>query len=273
MDATTLYNEVKATPLDAADRAFLRRAANAIADLYNTCTPDNADEANYLKAGMRALGELTATPGATPELFFEMEAFGGFKECYYLSPHFVLKFCSRRNPTIPERELLERAIEAGLSDVFLPTRYVCLSRLIPSASLDKDDDDREVYDEEYEKWIENPTWVDNSDFDYLCIQLRAIPLGDSDDNSITFSVQTDIGWERSRKMSGLPADAIKEDWIGLQGVAIPWLWEYIHRYGVEAARKLNEFCTEYHVWDLHAENVGVSADDSRRPIILDWMSR
>lgn len=268
-------------------RRLLAEVTADIALLAAGCnTPDN--EYLTLADGIHSLGILEDTPGApSPENYFELEGFGHFKECYYLSPNFVIKFCAERNPTTEEAKLLSDAYENGFEDLFLPSKYHELPFPLTSDNLEKEDEDQEVYDEDRGGWVENPEWHDDTVLTHICIQPRAIsaerfyadPLSENVYDKIV-DAECNCGsknaWETTRVDLGLPADTDYRDYRGINGLCKVWALDFIKAFGVSRLKLFAQFCKEFHVWDLHSENVGYTlpgADGTRYPIILDWMSR
>lgn len=214
-------------------------------------------------------------PNVTPEDYFELEDFGHFKECYYLSPHFVLKFCAERNPTREENKLLQDAKQNGMGHLFVPSEYLALPHPIESTNLEKDDDEAEAYDEELCEWGPNPEWHDNTVLTHICIQAQVRPLGYDNDDLVP-EVNVHFLWDETREYLHLSTEEDPRAWIGLNGCALPWVKAVINLYGADFTRQFAAFCAEYHVWDLHADNVGFTlpaAGGKSLPVILDWLSR
>lgn len=255
---------------------FINSMACALERLAYTRTDpreDFDDMVSALESMTHLLNDLE--PETTPEKYFEMESFGHFKECYYLSPHFVLKFCAERNPTYEEEKLLLDAFNNDFDALFCPSEYLELPRHIESATLEKDDDDQEVYDEDQGGWVDNPEWHDNTVLTHICIQPRVRIHGDDEEGASEFGV-TDYFWPSSAAALGISPEECRDPWKGLAGACLPWVHNVVETYGLEVALGLSEFCLDYHVWDLHSENVGytpAAAGTIEKPIILDWMSR
>lgn len=234
-----------------------------------------------------ALGTLMDTPNSpSPEELFNLEGFGHFKECYTFSPSFVIKFCSERNPTTEEGNVLVDALAHGFDNLFLPTKYYPLPHPLTSDNLEVDDDDSEVYDEEEGRWVDNTEWHDDTILTHICIQPRVISAErkytDPEDpnifnNPVYFECSTTpSGWTETCKHLNLPADTNRYDYRGLNGVCLMWAADFKRIYGVARLKAFAQFCEEYHVWDLSSENVGYTLpgkDGTAYPVILDWMSK
>lgn len=277
MTETELHEGIVVWPRSTPAREFLEQTAREMAWLYNNYTPDNTDEALRLKDGLNNLAALLADKTCpSPSKYFFLEGLGHFKECFTLSPHFVIKFCATRNATEDEENLYCAAVNEGFEHVFVPTVYVPLPKLIPSSELEKDDDEWEVYNEDEGSWEMNPDWVDDSDFNYICIQLRVTPLCDNDDpdNDTVFSAAPNesLAWGRTKEYLSLD-DSLRAPLAGLKGTALPWVKAYLTHYGTPALQQLAQFFADHDVWDLHSENVGFISGTIPTPVILDWMSR
>ena len=54
---------------------------------------------------------------------------------------------------------------------------------------------------------------------------------------------------------------------------LTWLKSIVENYGKEFFEKFAIFCDDWHIWDLHEDNIGFSrTPEVELPIILDWMS-
>lgn len=255
---------------------FICAVAEALARMSRNL-PDPSTDFNEMVNALDNLALLlnNTDPNVTPEDYFDLENFGHFKECYSISPHFVLKFCAERNPTREERKLLQDAKENGMDHMFVPSEYIELPRHIESSNLEKDDDESEAYDEELHEWGPNPEWHDNTLFTHICIQAQVHPLGYDEDGFVP-EVAVHHRWDETRESLSLPPEEKPIDWEGLSGCAIPWVKSVINTYGLDFTKQFAAFCAEYHVWDLHADNVGYTlpaAGGKSLPVILDWLSR
>lgn len=215
-------------------------------------------------------------PEMTPEKYFEMLGYGHFKECYYFSPSIVMKLCAERNPTKEEAQILLDAYNNDFDEMFVPSFYAPLPRHLESAKLEKDDDDQEVYDEDNGGWCENPDWHDNSVLTEVCFQLRVAGISQSAPGRDDEFLASPKYWADTLLETCLPSTESPDDWKGLNNACRMWVQSLIERRGVDYARGFAQFCEEFHIWDLHADNVGFRDPDLESPvampIILDWMS-
>lgn len=54
---------------------------------------------------------------------------------------------------------------------------------------------------------------------------------------------------------------------------LTWLKSIVENYGKEFFEKFAIFCDDWHIWDLHKDNIGfLRTPEVELPIILDWMS-
>ena len=54
---------------------------------------------------------------------------------------------------------------------------------------------------------------------------------------------------------------------------LTWLKSLAENYGAETFERFAIFCDDWHIWDLHNENIGfLRTREVELPIILDWMS-
>lgn len=281
-----LLVEIRMNRFSKSTRELLTRVTRDMAE-YLDRWPGLETEVRTIIDRLADLGALMDTPNSpSPEEQFDLEGFGHFKECYSFSPSFVIKFCAERNPTLDESNLLTDAYTAGFDDLFLPTKYYQLPHPLTAAYLEVDDDDCEVYNEKEGRWVENTEWHDDSILTHICIQPRVLsaerryPEHDAD-NIYNKPVDVECGttpsaWELTRRDLNLPDDADRYDYRGLNGVCLLWAADFKNLYGVARLKAFAQFCEEYHVWDLHSENVGYTLpgkDGIAYPVILDWMSK
>lgn len=284
MTKEELMNKVNVNQFSDSTRRLLMDIITDMSGLLDRW-PGLEDETTTIVDGLTNLGTLQDTPGTpSPEDLFEIMGFGHFKECYYFSPSFVIKFCAERNPTTDEEKALGDAFANGFDDLFLPTKYYELPHPLTSENLERDDDDEEVYDEEAGTWIDNPEWHDNTILTHVSIQPKVTLASHKYaelDNAYNKSADAECltsktGWEVTRISLGLPFNADRYDYLGLNGVCLVWALDFVRVYGVARLKLFAKFCEEYHIWDLHSENVGYTlpgADGTAYPVILDWMSR
>lgn len=257
---------------------FVHKVATAWVDMATqhclALTPD-ADACDALQALADLIDHIPDVEDNVEDYLGTPIAFGSFKECYPWTSQYVIKFCARRNPTVEEQSIIMRAAEHKVGHFFIPSVYIQLPRLIDSQSLDKEDDGSEIYDPDTHTWNPNPDWEDDTVFTHICIQPRVAPLGDSEDNSRSFS-NHEKDWGRMVKCIPQLAGEKKEDWFILSGTCLNWLADFAHYYGRTGLIALRDFCETFGIWDLHSENTGnliPSISGRAAPIILDWMSR
>nr|DAV01757.1 MAG TPA: hypothetical protein [Caudoviricetes sp.] len=54
---------------------------------------------------------------------------------------------------------------------------------------------------------------------------------------------------------------------------LTWLKSIVENYSKEFFEKFAIFCDDWHIWDLHEDNIGfLRTPEVELPIILDWMS-
>ena len=248
-----------------------------------------SEELHIIINSLINLGTLSDIPDQpSPEDFFDLTGFGHFKECYDFSPSFIIKFCAERNPTTDEAKALEDAFANGMDDIFLPTKYYPLPYPLYANNLERDDEEAEIYDESTGNWIENPEWHDNTVLTAVCIQPKVVSAeryyADEDSDypydklagAEFMSSSSDKTWDSSRDALDIPLSDDRYEWRGLNGACLVWLMDFKKLYGLSRLKQFAKFCEEFHIWDLHSENVGYTlpgADGIEYPIILDWMSR
>lgn len=258
---------------------FIFNAAYELESLMEL-SPNPREDYDAVLDGLQSLIDLLSDlrPEVTPEDYFEMLGYGHFKECYDFSPHIVLKFCAERNPTKEEEQIPLDAFNNDLDEMFVPSRYLELPRELESATLEKDDDDQEVYDEDTGGWCENPEWHDNTVLTHICFQVAVKPVPQEEEGRDDEFLINPKYWAETCLDCGIPPEETPEAWRGLGGACRNWVAVLIERRGLDYARTFAQFCDEYHVWDLHADNVGYipSYDPClplAMPVVLDWMSK
>lgn len=54
---------------------------------------------------------------------------------------------------------------------------------------------------------------------------------------------------------------------------LTWLKSLVENYGIDTFKRFAIFCDDWHIWDLHNDNIGfLRTPEVELPIILDWMS-
>lgn len=236
------------------------------------------DEADWSGA-LHAIGSLglwleDLQPDATPETYLEMVGYGHFKETYKCGPHFVLKLCSRRNPTAEEEELLNDAYNEEVEDYFVPTIFFSLPVYRDPAILEPgDSDDDLVYNHDDHVWEPNPDVEPDNTLVALEFQLVVDPYAEPDSR--------EAGPEFAARDIENPLYIKYPDlepmmFLPLDGACQKFVEDFAAIYGLNALVRLADFCADHHVSDLHDANTGTLClypGDLPRPIILDWLSR
>lgn len=194
----------------------------------------------------------------SPSSYFDFIGSGAFKECYRLTEDFIIKFNSSDNPTDQEREILTAAEGAGLSAIFLPTKFHELkSCTLPLYYLDECSSRYldVTYDSYYHTIKTNPNYTPIS-FNSFFIQPfakigRMNPAKTSD-------------WGPLIDENG---DIISNDAVDF--IARYWTRSVLSMYGKQFFYKMINFFEEKHIHDLHTGNIGYL---DGKPIIIDWMS-
>lgn len=219
---------------------------------------------------LEALSYLT---GQTPETYFEMVAYGHFKEVYRTDLGLVLKFCSARNPTIDEIELTAKAEKAGFAQFFLPSEYITLPKLMESAKLDPDDEGQYAYDEINHKWDRLEEWMDWTQFTHLCIQPEVTTYGDLPNEKL-YHVIYDSSYKEC-KLKMWHGDLLDRDIMGVfDGVPTEWVRQMLTIHGMEGTYAFAKWCSTERVYDMHSDNVGLYDHNGLQyPVIIDWLSK
>lgn len=237
------------------------------------------DEADWSGA-LHAIGSLglwleDLDPDATPEVYLEMVGYGHFKETYKCGRHFVLKLCSKRNPTKEEELLLNDAFNSEVEDYFVPTLFFELPVYHPPAILEPADDDDAplIYNSEEHLWEPDPE--EDPDNTLVAVEFQPVvdPYADPDSREPgpEFS-HKDVDNPLFSKYPTLEPLSVS----GLNGAAQVFVEDFARIYGLDELIRLSDFCVEHHVSDLHDANTGTLAlypGDLPRPIIMDWLSR
>ncbi len=192
---------------------------------------------------------------------FECFSCGAFKEAYHASDSIVVKFCSTDNETKKEQALLAAAKEASVLELFVPTFFHQLPINLSVTQLDDINSSRYTYDYHYHTWNRNPN-AEDFELNYLEIQPLVIP------SSSHIAYET-ISWNKQDKIMGIPITVIRR----IPTNNLTWLKSIINNYGKEFFEKFAIFCDNWHIWDLHNDNIGfLRTPEVELPIILDWMS-
>lgn len=194
----------------------------------------------------------------SPNCYFDFINHGAFKECYRLTPNFIIKFNASDNPTIRENQVLANAQQIGISKIFLPTRFYELkSCTLPLKYLDDDPNcSSALYDSYYHTMKTNPDFTPIL-FDSFFIQPFA-------------KISRDINREEDYSNSSLVdenGDIIPDDSINFTSRS--WLKDVLTMYGREFFDTMINFFEEEGIYDLHRGNIGYL---NEKPVIIDWLS-
>lgn len=262
----------------------LRTAFCAIAHPY---TEDTDQEINDL------LEVITGTH--SPDEQFDPVAHGAFKETYelnYTRGH-VVKFCSQQNDTSAERALLHAAEAEGVGFAFIPTYFVDYHGYTHDLPILVDDamngTSHVMWVSERSEYTEDPDW-EGRYATALEIQPRinstAAPTGH-------WNFLTAYGFRSkwntdTHELEYLPIEEPHFDMITdpNTGEIVPldtlirlnihskqWIENFLAWYGIKNLEKLADFIQNYHIGDLHNNNLGYFFDKRGNiPVIIDWLS-
>ncbi|NLV87522.1 MAG: hypothetical protein GX025_09975 [Clostridiales bacterium] len=207
-----------------------------------------------------------AITGGRPADYFNELGHGVYKECYSLFGGWIVKFASPRNNTAAEKQILEAAAEAGLSQVFLKTIFIDLPVELPADILSSDDDIIDTFLSNYSE--------------FTC--------GSDTLNTMIFQPRVAISSELpDREVPCWEEEYIKDPLEFTNGIKVPysqcysteissltWLQACIDTYGDDIFGRLCEFIDRFHLSDLHTGNIGyLITPNAEFPIILDWVSQ
>ena len=237
-------------------QTFLQTLEKSFLHTLNTCVPADKQEkeALQLRDTVEGIGNCLEI-GSAPGDQFECFSCGTFKEAYHASDSIVVKFCSVDNETIREQALLHAAKEADILELFVPTFFHQLPINLAVTQLDDTNSSRYIYN--YHTWNRNPD-VEDFELNYLEIQPIVIPASHVNCEMIPWNAQGEIipGIMRRIPTSNLT-----------------WLRSIVEHYGKDFFEKFAIFCDDWHIWDLHDDNIGfLRTPEVELPIILDWMS-
>ena len=239
-------------------QTFLREIEQSFLQALNNCVPADQQEkeAIQLRDTVEGIGNCLKEHIAPGEAF-ECFSCGAFKEAYLASDSIVVKFCSTDNETRKEQALLAAAKEADILELFVPTFFHRLPINLPVTQLDDTNPSRYIYDYRYHTWCKNPN-IDDFELNYLEIQPMVIPA--------SHVAYENIG---GFKEVSIPMTVIRR----IPTNNLTWLKSIVENYGEEFFKKFAIFCDDWHIWDLHKDNIGFSrTPEVKIPIILDWMS-
>lgn len=110
-------------------------------------------------------------------------------------------------------------------------------------------------------WCRNPD-IEAFELNYLEIQPIVVPA--------SHVAYENIGWdEQGEVIPGISMTVVRR----IPTRNLTWLKSIVENYGKEFFEKFAIFCDDWHIWDLHEDNIGfLRTPDVELPIILDWMS-
>lgn len=241
---------------------FLREIEQSFLQVLNrSCSAASKEkEAIQLRDTVEGIGNCLETYCAPGEVF-NCFSCGAFKEAYHASDSIVVKFCSTDNETKKEQALLAAAEEADILELFVPTFFHQLPINLSVTQLDDSNSSRYYYNYNYHTWNRNPN-VENFELNYLEIQPLVIPAAYRVDcENIRDFKETPI--------PNIPMAVIRR----IPTINLTWLKSLAENYGAETFERFAIFCDDWHIWDLHNENIGfLRTPEVELPIILDWMS-
>lgn len=230
--------------------------------MLNNCVPADQQEkeAIQLRDTVEGIGnclEMHCAPGEV----FNCFSCGAFKEAYHASDSIVVKFCSTDNETKREQALLAAAKEANILELFVPTFFHQLPVNLPITQLDDTNSSRYTYDYHYHTWRRNPD-IEAFELNYLEIQPIVVPA--------SHVAYENIGWdEQGEVIPGISMTVVRR----IPTRNLTWLKSIVENYSKEFFEKFAIFCDDWHIWDLHEDNIGfLRTPEVELPIILDWMS-
>lgn len=209
----------------------------------------------------------------SPQIQYYPIATGAYKECYALTgaPDYIVKFCSTKNRTQEEMDLLKAADAAGLSFLFLPTYFVPITSMtLPAALLDENamsNSSRWITTPNEQNVTENPDWK-SPELSYIEVQPKVSRLCAFKDAELTKGdynedpIEDEYGNE-------IPLEVVWDT----QVYSRDWLIALINLYGVDTLYMFVEFVKDHRLFDFHMHNLGyISKDGVDYPVILDWLS-
>lgn len=240
-------------------QTFLREIEKSFLQVLNNYVPADQQEkeAIQLRDTVEGIGnclEMHCAPGEV----FGCFSCGAFKEAYHASGSIVVKFCSTDNETKREQALLAAAEEADILELFVPTFFHRLPVNLPVTQLDDTNSSRYTYNH---TWCKDPS-VDDFELNYLEIQPMVIPA--------SHVAYENIAWdEQGEVIPGISTTVVRR----IPTRNLTWLKSIVENYGKEFFEKFAIFCDDWHIWDLHEDNIGfLRTPEVELPIILDWMS-
>lgn len=151
--------------------------------------------------------------------------------------------------------------EADILELFVPTFFHQLPVNLSVTQLDDSNSSRYYYNYNYHTWIRN---LNTEDFElnYLEIQPLVIP-------SFHITYETTSWNKQDEIILGVPITVVRR----IPTANLTWLKSLVENYGIDTFKRFAIFCDDWHIWDLHEDNIGfLRTPEVELPIILDWMS-
>lgn len=241
---------------------FLREIEQSFLQVLNrSCSAASKEkEAIQLRDTIEGIGNCLETYCAPGEVF-NCFSCGAFKEAYHASDSIVVKFCSTDNETKKEQALLAAAKEADILELFVPTFFHQLPVNLSVTQLDDSNFSRYYYNYNYHTWNRNLN-IEDFELNYLEIQPLVIPSSHITYETTSWNKQDEI-------ILGVPITVVRR----IPTANLTWLKSLVENYGIDTFKRFAIFCDDWHIWDLHNDNIGfLRTREVELPIILDWMS-
>ncbi len=232
----------------------------------------NADKIDILCQDLSKMIKHHVGPGN----YWRLLGTGAYKECYDIGEDIIVKFPSSNNETENEKDILEKAKEAGLSEIFLPSIFIPLEDdTLPIENLDYDPDYEGdfTWDSYKETYVERDGDLVPMELNYMIVQKRIDKTAGQIDGRDCDYYEANFTSSRYETDYLVDENGEKIDYEVIYWSAISnkgWLRTLIRKFGAEFLYKLKDFVYENDLSDLHEDNIGFLADDT--PVILDWLS-
>lgn len=201
----------------------------------------------------------------SPEQFYDDISYGAYKECYALSPDYVIKFATEDNASETEMSLLSRAFDARVGEVFLPTHFFWLhSCTLPTYYIERESEG--YYNSSLGIYTCDTT---NEDMNAVFIQPRIAKLAEDIDSTTLYFNEKEYA-QNPLYVKGTN-EIVRFSLIRRLHISCyNWVQDVLDLYGYEFLERLADFIEENEMRDLHWGNIGWTQD--RKPVIIDWLS-
>lgn len=271
-----MRNESKSIPSPQAKALFENALDRALKTINADCNLPTLEAHTEVFNTLREL----VLSDSDIEDYLDFRAHGCYKECYEMpyNSKYIVKFAIEDNDTTSEQYLLEAAKGRGLGALFIPTFFVPLfgyTLYAARIAADEDfDDGKYTYDEENNTYVEREDWV-GPECDTLIIQPIIDKLAGPPKHNLWMASAYPLD-ENLQVIYKDPlihpdtGEIIEPDDIRFVDIHDrEWLEAFLHCYGLEKLKALNAFCRDFHISDLHGNNIGYL---NGKPIIIDWLS-